>query len=268
VGSKHSPRIGCSGTRSAGQLSHIPTNPAADIRIRRVDIDRTLHEGCDTVFYRHDLPARALSSTLLLPQSAKLDEYLNGPVATSLQLQRIMEDINLFCRLLNQNPLRFGMQPAAFQNTLIIFAYRSIQFCPLAGEPPENGLDYALHTALLGFVTTILFEYGRMHVHAYDLLANRLRTAISGLTTSITLEQQSALLWVLFVGGISVCGRDDEGWLFPSIRSCLSSLDVKTWDSTRAIIEQLPWIRVAHDMQGRKLWQAVTAAGDHDKLCP
>ncbi|KAK5166292.1 uncharacterized protein LTR77_008553 [Saxophila tyrrhenica] len=232
-------------------------------KICRADIDRALHEGCDSMYYRDTLPKQTLRSSsvkkeLMSPDSAsKTLLPLTDP-----GLDCIATDTNQFCHLLNQNPARFSLDPADFQNALITFAYRLLQYCPLAGEPPEDKLDSAIFTTLLGFLTTLLFEQGRMHVCAYDLLASRLRHAISELMVSITLKQQPVLLWVLFSGGISLCGPEDESWLCPYITSCLSSLEIDTWDAAHKVISRLPWVRVVHDKPGFKLWQTAKAHDD------
>lgn len=167
--------------------------------------------------------------------------------------------MNRFCKLLNENPARFGLKPACFQDILIIFAYRLLQFSSLEVESTGEGFDHAVHVTLLCFVTTLMFEKGRMHLRGYELLNSTLRNAVSELMVSMTLQQQPTLLWILFTGGISVYNTADGSWLHPYIRSCLSSLDITTWDEARAVFTNLPWVGVAHDAAGRNLWQKINA---------
>ena len=208
------------------------------------------------MFYRDFLPQRAADSTDAAIRPFAL-HTVHDTLDIDSRLSSTMNDITTFSHLLDQNPARFGLTPSTFQGALILFAYRLLHIYPLA-NPPDNVLEDALHLTALGFLTTILFEYGRLHVRGYDLLSNRLRNAISSLMTTIKLKDQPALLWILFAGGIALFGPEDEAWLRPCILSTLSTLRVESWEEGVEIIGRLPWIHAIHDRPGLVLWKAIT----------
>lgn len=221
----------------------------------RADIDRALHEGSTTMFYRSALPHLASKSTAnalsIYPSPSPAYPHLS----TSTTLLAILADMTTLSHLLDANPSRFSLTPSTFQGALITFAYRLLQSQPLT-TVPDDGLENALHITALGWLTTILFEYGRLHARGYDLLASRLRNAISSVMTTIQLKEQPVLLWILFAGGIALFGDEDEGWLSPCVRSCAAALGVGFWEDCVGLLVGMPWIRVVHDRPGRVVWEA------------
>jgi hypothetical protein len=228
-------------------------------KICRADADRSFHEGCKTFFYQDSLPALALeSATSLLSQVDRTRSASLANIGINLKLETIVSDMLSFCRLLNRDPTQFGIEPEAWQSTLLLFAYRLLQLYPLDEEPPKDGMDHVLHLALICFLTTILFEYGRMHTQPYDLLAERLRNTLYDVLAKPELKQQPAILWTLFVGRMALFGSEDDAWLEPYVRSTLSALNIETWDQALMVLSQLPWVGVIHNRRAQRIYQHYT----------
>lgn len=224
-------------------------------RVSSSDIDRALHEGCDTLFYRTSLPKRAAAET-----ESALRHVCREPFSflQDLSIDPALRDVSIdvirFCGLLNKNPAHFGLQPYTFQGALILFAYKALQVYPLT-KLPDNDFNDAFYLSILGILTTLLFESGMVHTRGYDLLASRARHAISDLMSNIQLKEQPVFLWILFACGISICDLEDQTWLYPCVRSCASALNLKSWQEARKIIARLPWVHVVHDRLGSQLWR-------------
>jgi hypothetical protein len=112
-----------------------------------------------------------------------------------------------------------------------------------------------LRLGLLAMITTLFFQFARSERLSYNLLGKNFRTAIERSPGS-GLKQDSFLLWLLFIGGISVLRPTDEKWLQSQIRTCLATLHIENWHQAREEIKKFPWIDTAHDKAGQRLWEA------------
>jgi len=77
----------------------------------------------------------------------------------------------------------------------------------------------------------------------YDFLARQL---LHGLL-SMPDHPPALLLWVLFVGAVSVFGVDD--------RRCLED-----WDTVRGYLESMPWVHCIHDERAKEVQKQAAAA--------
>lgn len=103
-------------------------------------------------------------------------------------------------------------------------------------------------------ITTLFFQFGRSERLSYDLLAEKFRIAIESRINN-GLPQDSFLLWLLFIGGISVFRSSDETWLYYETGTCLSTLHIDSWSKAKEEIQTFPWINTAHDNAGQRMWQ-------------
>jgi hypothetical protein len=211
------------------------------------------------MFYNDNLPSIASQSAKSALSPVIANESPSIGADLSSDLRAVLIDMNRFCTLLNREPKHFRLQAGVFQSILILFAYRVLQLHPLSDDPPGDAMEYAVQISLLGFLTTVLFENGRMHTRQFDLLANRLHDALSSLLPRAQLRQQPALLWILFTGATALFGPEDATWLKQCIRSCLSTLKIDNWEDARHVLVKLPWIHVIHDRPALSVWQAIMA---------
>ena len=174
------------------------------------------------------------------------------------ELRCVVEDLMSVSHVLNGDRTCFKLEPYAFQEIWISVSYRLLHRYPLAGSRPEKGSENAWHLGLLALITTYLFRNGHFQRLSYDLLAGTLRDAIQGKSSNHLMEE-TAFLWLLFIGGISVFGSIDRTWLLPQIKTCLINLNINNWRTARDKIRKFPWIDEAHDKPGHELWKAVVA---------
>jgi hypothetical protein len=158
-------------------------------------------------------------------------------------------------RLFNDNPL-IRLDPWEWQELLISIYYRLLNRYPLASDFFRNDHENAYYLGMLALMSTIFFNYGKFRRLPYDLLASKLHAAIEKALCNKALEE-STILWLLFVGGISIFGADNWAWLSQELKSFLLALNIDSWRTARSRIKSFPWIDVAHDKAGKKLWQAL-----------
>ena len=224
----------------------------------RGDIDYALHQGCSPRFYRHEMPSE-VSSAISQRAECVPNELLRYMPICDPQLQSIHGDMMGFCNLLNDDTKLLKMQPYSFEETLISVSYRLLYLYPLNGEGSKDSNDNAYHLGVLALLMTLLYQYGRLHRGPYDLLADKLRSAATTIFNEGSNADVTLLLWLLFIGGISVFGPVDVPWLHHEIRACLSALQADSWQQVRAAISCLPWINLVHDSAGKDLWKAATS---------
>ncbi len=245
-----------------GGIEGLSTNWVLWHKVCRADLDRAFHQGSETLFYQDCLPLRASQdmAAALWPRGRVIDKL--GTVDVSPGLEAIIIDMHRFCTLLNEQPKVFQHTPSTCQGSLILFGYRLLHTRPLATTSYSGSMDDVMHAALLAFLTAALLDRNRQHESPFELLADRITDAMSDLLPKSQLSQQPALLWVLFISGISLYDAQDAFWLKTCIRSCLSALHVETWTDARSILSRLPWIHVLHDkpackLCGKKLWTTI-----------
>lgn len=172
------------------------------------------------------------------------------------QLQYLCEELMRLCRFLNNLSTPPQLDPADFEDALISLAYRLLHLRPLNSNAMESTVEHAYHLGAVALLWTIMFESGRLHRNPYTLLAESTRKAVDALIAAGT-DATPFILWLLFVGGISVLSFQDSDWLYARIRCCTAVLDLGDWQSARKLLEQFPWINITHDKPAQRLWHAV-----------
>lgn len=181
-------------------------------------------------------------------------------IADTLKLQdvvlrSVLIDIVKVCAIVNRNPLAVKLEPNAFQDIVVSLCYRLLNYRPELMEGcQDDRSDDAVHCTMLAFMTTLLFQHGRMNRLSYHLLAERLRSIVETSSSYVSMDQRCQL-WLLFVGGISF--TDHRAWFVPYIKTSLSALDISGFKETRKAIGQLLWIDVIHNKFGQQLLEAV-----------
>lgn len=62
------------------------------------------------------------------------------------------------------------------------------------------------------------------------------------------------MLWLLFIGHVSVFLAEDEIWLVPYIRDAIRSCGLKTWEEVQAILNSYLWIDHVHSEYGEAIF--------------
>ena len=224
---------------------------AESLTITRLDVELALQTGLPTLF-RSDavVPANGISH----------DSHIikEQPLSTASRLPRIMLSVVSFASLLNSRERegRTKLDPLSYMETLVLLLYRLIEFAPLGQPRSMSGGPYddVAHLGMLAFMTTLLPEYGREE-SSHPLLSDRLESAIQDLHVTFAGTQDSGfslLLWILFIGGISVLKGKDHRWLI--LETC-ERLDLYDWPAVRRQLCGFPWIYSLHDTPGRYLWE-------------
>lgn len=170
-------------------------------------------------------------------------------------LRGVIADLMTVCNLLNNSRKSFRLDPYVYQEVILSVCYRLLHRCPLAGAGFETNNDNIYHLGLLALMTTMLFQNGHSKRISYNILAKRLRNTIESLASIATMED-TTLLWLLFVSGISIFNITGNAWMLPEIKKCTSKLGIESWRTARDRIRTRPWIYAVHDKLGEQLWQA------------
>lgn len=160
------------------------------------------------------------------------------------------------CRLFNDDRAGFRMEPLTFQELILSVLYRLLHRFPLADGGPEDAIENACYLGLLGMMSLFLFQYGRTQRLSYELLVRRIRDGIENTPQNAPIEK-NLLLWLCFTSGICILERKERTWLIPQIKTCLSTLNIQSWQAACNRIKTFPWIDAIYDGPGQELWQEV-----------
>lgn len=170
-------------------------------------------------------------------------------------LQQILVDVTNIAHLFNMSHTGLKMDPNMLQEVIVSVGYRLIRFHPLGGPQLESKVESAWHIGLAAFTTTLYLQFGRRRFLKYSLVAQRLREVID---RGLDEEDNDLMLWLLFIGGISVLAEVDQTWLVPRIHQVAQALGIEDWAALHQSIGQFPWINSLHDETGKALWDLVT----------
>lgn len=232
----------------------------ASLKNHRLDAELALQSGLPTLF----------CSDVVVPAECVLGDFHvveDQNFMISSKLSRIMLSLCSFASLLNdmKSEGRPKLDPLSYMETLVVLLYRLLDNSPLVIEPSsvigDGTRDMASHLAMLAFMTTLLpaYETGES---THILLAARLESAVGDLYTISSSHQDSELrllLWILFIGGVSV-------WKAGVHRSLISEtcgrLLLYDWPAIRLDLCRFPWIHALHDVRGQCLWEDSRCTGE------
>ncbi|KIW10155.1 hypothetical protein PV08_11116 [Exophiala spinifera] len=148
----------------------------------------------------------------------------------------------------------YKLDPYMFQEFLVSLGYRLIHFHPLGDSNPrlESKVDQACHIGLTVYLTTLFLRRGNRCFLRYRLIAQQLKDIIE---TGLEGEHNDLMLWLLFIGGVSVLEDLDQAWLGLRIRQAAQSLEVNSWKGIQLCLTQFPWIGLLHNEAGEALWR-------------
>jgi len=118
----------------------------------------------------------------------------------------------------------------------------------------EARLEEAFRLGGLIFMKEMLQEFA-FAVTGTKILVTKLKTSLG-----LILDDGSAshaLLWLLFMGGLSAKQSLDRTWFISHLARLGNELDVLTWEEVRGLLEGVIWVGKILDGTGEKLWGEV-----------
>lgn len=178
-------------------------------------------------------------------------------VSTQLnpQLETILTDLLWMSHLLNRGPKPrqpSKLEPFTFQDILISVQYRLLELSQASPSPTGRIVQDTCCFALLAFSNLFLPHWSKERP-SYRNLAGRLRAALEQVPT-FSVSNREFMLWVLFIGHLSVFLKVDEVWLFPRAVEVIEALELGSWDEAQLILVRFPWVKLVHDTPGKMLW--------------
>jgi hypothetical protein len=148
----------------------------------------------------------------------------------------------------------YKLDPYMFQEFIVSLGYRLISFHAIGSPSPqlENKVDRAVHIGLTVFLTTLFLRRGDRCFLRYKPVAKHLTCVVD---TGLDEEHNDLMLWLLFIGGVSVLGDLDTTWLSMRMRHAAQSLNLTSWKGIQLCLVQFPWINVLHNEAGEALWK-------------
>jgi hypothetical protein len=184
----------------------------------------------------------------------KCSNVLKGFENTNQDLRDILHDITSVSHILEARLTKFD--PFDFQEIIISILYRLLHLYPLADSVPRTQVDRLCFFALLSFMSTMVFQPSLHEKLRYKLLTEKLRLSLMEAST-FTFIDDTALFWILYIGGISGLRYNDMAWLKPRIKTMASSLGICEWSGAREKLCKYPWISVFHDSPAQELWNQI-----------
>jgi hypothetical protein len=165
---------------------------------------------------------------LLLLDATAVSSQLNDAIATKLS----------------------KLNPYTFNGTIILLGYRALAISSLSGSYQLNQFENAVHLGIAMFVTTFMHKLDRK-IPDMPFLAESLRSLVMcGFD-----NDQSILLWILFLGEASVLNHCDHEWLLPLIAQVAQKLHLVTWEGVLSVLSKLPWINGLYNTSAQALWE-------------
>lgn len=218
----------------------------------RADIDFALSAGCVPQWRLEEI-----RFTARYPQNYTAPHL---PVAfQNLQhtLRSIANDVFSLADVLDRSSPQNKMGPVAFQETLLALCYRLLQPGPFSSPYHGSTLDYGCQMGMIAFLTTLMFQFGRRRLLHHEALSSRFRSFVQGYHQDIS-NQEGLLLWLLFIGRLSILSTSDDKWLIPRIAQEVGNAGIVEWAGLREALARFPWIASLHSAPAEQLWIQAT----------
>ncbi|KAI0972163.1 hypothetical protein F4678DRAFT_429486 [Xylaria arbuscula] len=227
----------------------------------RSDIELALSCGSTPKFSSKDVPRHLIlihPRSRLGPRKSSEDELVESILyrSVSAQLSDVVLENLRFSDLLDQASREYKLDSMTYQCTLLYVGYRLLE----TKLPPSNStsLDSLVLLALTGFQNTFCFGLG-CKLMAFPRVIDRFRSVAQTLRVD-SQSQQMVVLWALLMGRVSALVRDDdELWFIPKIKSLADALGLRAWANVSGLLAGFPWVKAAHEIQGRDFWNAKIA---------
>jgi hypothetical protein len=231
-------------------------------KICRADIDFALSTGSrpqmqlDNISFILEESVRSLNNnetTLTFPRT------LNAlhPV-----LQSVAKDAIVLAKRVNGSDDR-ELHYREFQANVISICYRLLDLSSLNAVVFNSTLDLSCYLGLTAFVVTIMLQFGNRRFLRQQLLEERLRAfLLDGNNFKRNSLDNSLMLWLLFIGRLSVLEDGDEIWLLPRMAKEIDELGI---EDLPGLFEQLtlyPWIDILYNRTVERIWNCIQGSGN------
>jgi hypothetical protein len=169
-------------------------------------------------------------------------------------IRQIFLNVTNMCSFFNNTKLNFRLDPQLLQEFVVSVGHAVIHTHPLSDLPLKNKVDGAYHIGLAAFVITLILQFGRHRYLRYNLLGTCLEDVIA---RGLDEKYDGLMLWIMFLGGISVVSGGRRAWLGARICEIVTRMGLDDWAGVRTHLLQYPWISAVHDDGGELLWESV-----------
>lgn len=227
----------------------------------RTDLDYSINLGSATRFSVEDVELSSNATLGLFTGTEGQDDQMFFTVQRSQlfkqlsdDLQNLVMDIAGLAWLLNNASA--GLQPKVndlkFHYTILLLGYRLVRFSPLGGARPTSHLENTIHLGLMAFIMTLLRKLD-LSITGVSLVSGPIRSAAQEEWDNQR-ENQELLLWILFIGGVSIFNQVDDIWLIPKILQTSHVLDLHNWEDITRSLRKFSWVSTIHAKAGQALW--------------
>ncbi|KAF2760062.1 hypothetical protein EJ05DRAFT_320470 [Pseudovirgaria hyperparasitica] len=138
------------------------------------------------------------------------------------------------------------LSSAQFMTSHVWLGHRLLQYAPLIPSGYKPASQSLVHLGSVMIISALLNGFGR-EVHNTHLSQLVRDICVESLEVSVPKE---LTLWVLFMSKITgLQDAVDDALLLPRASSLIHELEISTWDDTRTILSQFPWIQHFYEMQ-------------------
>lgn len=217
----------------------------------RCDLGIALLNGCDPVFFGEGAPP--------YPEKLVLDEMSLHNTTGTLQigdgdLATAWRVLRRFCLLVDlATQTQRSLRPDLIVDTMAAVMYRLLRMRFDAGS-----VDQAVRHGLLAFVYHVFLQWQDIRL-PYRSFPEAYKAYIVRL-----LEEDGAspqlMLWLLFIGAISIWDVSAEPWLMDGLREYAERCRVRKWKDAHAILKEIAWVPVLDEEAGRQLYESLNPA--------
>jgi hypothetical protein len=226
-------------------------------KICRADIDFALSTG--------SRPQMQLDNISFILEESACSLNNNGTTLTFPKvlnalhsvLQGVAKDSVILARRVNGS-VGGELHYREFQANVISICYRLLDFSSLNSPVFNNTLDLSVYLGLTAFVVTIMLQFGNRRFLRQQLLEERLRSFLlhEDYIGQNRLDS-SLMLWLLFIGRLSILEDGDETWLLPRMAMEIDELGI---EDLPGLFEQLtlyPWIDILYNRTVERTWNCI-----------
>ncbi|CZR64292.1 uncharacterized protein PAC_14190 [Phialocephala subalpina] len=162
-------------------------------------------------------------------------------------------------RILASKAICSGAQQVSWQKHAAALRYsllRGLGKCDSQDEE-KRVLDETLRIGALLYVQATPQEFPFSAVGPAKLIA-RLKELVLGIQMRNE-KEASLVIWLLFMGGISVRKGEDKVWFVAQLEKLTARLSVLEWELVSRRLETLWWVGPVHEKPCKTLWNKVVA---------
>ncbi|KAK0609692.1 hypothetical protein B0T17DRAFT_566229 [Bombardia bombarda] len=235
------------------------------IEMLRCDVGIALHSGTKPLFFRDP----SFEPLLPLP-------YQSPPPNSSPLLPTIHPSLRPLFTTLSRFSSHVNATSASLKNTtndnsrllpksLLFSTLGSVTYRLLFSAFPSGTLNEAIRLGLLAFCSSVFLQWrGLKRPRHYVRFPDAFRECLVGGTSGVDLlgAEPGVWVWLLMMGAVGVF--EDVEWIVPWLRHNMDAVALGrgwererrwTWEEMKEVLDGFVWIGVAHDEQGRRVFE-------------